>query len=368
MERQKNKKTKNKKKKKNQNKDKEKKNEQIQFQNYDYLYQKPACPYCEGELIFPEFKEGQIPENPKCGKCGKIITIYDFIGYWNNDSKEKQNKKHRYKCKACGTKYPPIEIKDGEASDLPKCSFCGTKMSPPKEGSENLSESISFSSSSSSSSLSDSKIPLNEKHLEGIEYAQELSKQIPYNYWYPQYQPENDSFRQQSNKNDDSNKQNHHRPHNNYYFPYPYYYQDYYPPQKEKINNPKEKTSEKEKKQIENKINITVVKPDGNSKREFDADKKDSNSKTQNEYFNYFYQWDTYPYFYDYYFPSNNEEDNQDEKNRKNQDSFYYPFSYYYPYDYQPQAFSMTPEENQIEESIPDYPKEYKKNNEENKK
>ena len=49
---------------------------------------KPNCPFCQGEVIYPEFKEGCPPGPPKCSKCGKFIPppgeFYSFFNFCYN--------------------------------------------------------------------------------------------------------------------------------------------------------------------------------------------------------------------------------------------------------------------------------------------
>ncbi len=106
---------------------------------------KPDCPFCKGEVIYPEYKEGCPPQPPKCSKCGKFIPppgeFHPFLagmGFdFYNDPKNFCPKNHRRgmsppKCKNCDTLYPPLEFKSGEPIIMPKCSFCETEMEPPK--------------------------------------------------------------------------------------------------------------------------------------------------------------------------------------------------------------------------------------------
>ena len=105
----------------------------------------PACPFCQGEVIYPEFKEGCPPEPPKCSKCGKFIPppgefhpFFAGFGFdFYNDPNNFGPRHHRRgisppKCKNCDTLYPPLEFKSGEPIKMPKCSFCETEMEPPK--------------------------------------------------------------------------------------------------------------------------------------------------------------------------------------------------------------------------------------------
>ena len=105
---------------------------------------KPTCPFCQGEVIFPEFKEGCHPEPPKCSKCGKYIPppgeFHPFVAGFGfdfyNDPHNFGPRHHRRrmsppKCKNCDTVYPPLEFKSGEPIKMPKCSFCETEMEPP---------------------------------------------------------------------------------------------------------------------------------------------------------------------------------------------------------------------------------------------
>ena len=107
--------------------------------------QKPNCPFCQGEVIYPEFKEGCPPEPPKCSKCGKYIPppgefhpFFAGFGFdFYNDPHNFGPRHHRRgmsppKCKNCDTIYPPLEFKSGEPIKMPKCSFCETEMEPPK--------------------------------------------------------------------------------------------------------------------------------------------------------------------------------------------------------------------------------------------
>ena len=106
---------------------------------------KPNCPFCQGEVIYPEFKEGKPPEPPKCSKCGKYIPppgefhpFFGGVGFdFYNDPNNFGHRFHRRrisppKCKNCETVYPPLEFKSGEPIKMPKCSFCETEMEPPK--------------------------------------------------------------------------------------------------------------------------------------------------------------------------------------------------------------------------------------------
>ena len=106
---------------------------------------KPDCPFCKGEVIYPEYKEGCPPEPPKCSKCGKFIPppgeFHPFLagmGFdFYNDPKNFGPRNHRRgmsppRCKNCDTLYPPLEFKSGEPIIMPKCSFCETEMEPPK--------------------------------------------------------------------------------------------------------------------------------------------------------------------------------------------------------------------------------------------
>ena len=106
---------------------------------------KPGCPFCKGEVIYPEFKEGCPPEPPKCSKCGKYIPppgefhpFFAGMGFdFYNDPNNFGPRSHRRgisppKCKNCDTLYPPLEFKSGEPIKMPKCSFCETEMEPPK--------------------------------------------------------------------------------------------------------------------------------------------------------------------------------------------------------------------------------------------
>ena len=106
--------------------------------------QKPKCPFCQGEVIFPEYKEGQHPEPPKCSKCGKYIPppgeFHPFVAGFGfdfyNDPNNFGPRHHRRrmsppKCKNCDTVYPPLEFISGQPIKMPKCSFCETEMEPP---------------------------------------------------------------------------------------------------------------------------------------------------------------------------------------------------------------------------------------------
>ena len=105
---------------------------------------KPTCPFCQGEVIFPEFKEGQRPEPLKCSKCGKYIPPpgefhpfaagfgFDFYNDPKSFGKHHRMRMSPPKCKNCDTVYPPLEFKSGEPIKMPKCSFCETEMEPPK--------------------------------------------------------------------------------------------------------------------------------------------------------------------------------------------------------------------------------------------
>ena len=106
---------------------------------------KPNCPFCQGEVIYPEFKPGCPPEPPKCSKCGKFIPppgefhpFFAGFGFdFYNDPQNFGSRFHRRrlsppKCKNCETVYPPLEFKSGEPIKMPKCSFCETEMEPPK--------------------------------------------------------------------------------------------------------------------------------------------------------------------------------------------------------------------------------------------
>ena len=106
---------------------------------------KPNCPFCQGEVIYPEFKEGCPPGPPKCSKCGKFIPppgefhpFFAGFGFdFYNDPNNFGPRHHRKglsppKCKNCDTLYPPLEFKSGEPIKMPKCSFCETEMEPPK--------------------------------------------------------------------------------------------------------------------------------------------------------------------------------------------------------------------------------------------
>ena len=105
---------------------------------------KPTCPFCQGDVIFPEFKEGCHPEPPKCSKCGKYIPPpgefhpfsagfgFDFYNDPNNFGPQHHRRRMSPpKCKNCDTVYPPLEFKSGEPIKMPKCTFCETEMEPP---------------------------------------------------------------------------------------------------------------------------------------------------------------------------------------------------------------------------------------------
>ena len=92
--------------------------------------QKPSCPYCQGEIIYPELKEDQPPEPPRCKNCKKFIPPPERPPFFKFFRHHGHKNKHQ-KCVNCGKEYPQLELKPGEIPVMPKCSSCGTVMTPP---------------------------------------------------------------------------------------------------------------------------------------------------------------------------------------------------------------------------------------------
>ena len=92
--------------------------------------QKPSCPYCQGEIIYPELKEDQPPEPPRCKNCKKFIPPPECPPFFKFFRHHGHKNRHQ-KCVNCGKEYPQLELKPGEIPVMPKCSSCGTVMNPP---------------------------------------------------------------------------------------------------------------------------------------------------------------------------------------------------------------------------------------------
>lgn len=295
-----------------------------QYENNEYLpqelsyyfwFEKPFCPSCQGELFFPEYGEEQHknPPEPKCVHCGKEVPYFSEMKKFVKEYYDKFKNNHIYKCKVCGTKYPPVEFIDGKPINLPKCSFCGKEMSPPKDGSRCSSVSNNSSSSSNSNRSNDSNNNKNNS-------SNSSKSNNSYHCHCPnclKHKIEIDT--------DDSNFYNN----NNY----------------DNELNISKKKKEKSKKKQKTTNNISVINPfdkevDSEPEKnygDYQINMKKNENEIDNYYDNIWNEW--YSYYYDYFYPNNNngEEINQN-INFENQND-YCPEYYQENIDYGSQEF-----------------------------